>query len=184
MAPVLDGVQPDVAGVAVEGQRRDWRRRRGRSCAPARGRSAVRCPCPRACGPAASPKFPAVAGVDADHLMRAQGCRAPAPPAASPWCRDPARGRSRSAPALPALSMTSPIRTRSPRHLHVGAQHGRGDRRRSRVLRASAVARDGREQGGGEEERAGDHGHVPQRNMLAVDCIIWSAALTTLAFIS
>ena len=54
----------------------------------------------------------------------------------------------------------------------------------SRVCAKLPRSRKRGEQRGGEEERAGDHDQAPQRNMLAVDCIIWSAALTTLAFIS
>ena len=42
----------------------------------------------------------------------------------------------------------------------------------------------GREQGGGDEERASSHLKLPHRNSAEVVCIIWSAAPTTLAFIS
>jgi hypothetical protein len=44
--------------------------------------------------------------------------------------------------------------------------------------------RGGGKPGGGEEEGAKGHVEYPQRNSAVVDCIIWSAALITLAFIS
>ena len=42
----------------------------------------------------------------------------------------------------------------------------------------------GDEQSGGGEQGAYRHHQLPQRNSAEVVCIIWSAALTTLAFIS
>ncbi len=42
----------------------------------------------------------------------------------------------------------------------------------------------GGEQGGSKEKRTGNHHQLPQRNSAVVDCIIWSAAVITFAFIS
>ncbi|MBA7696198.1 hypothetical protein ES703_104841 [subsurface metagenome] len=63
----------------------------------------------------------------------------------------------------------------------IGAQAGSGDDF-AFFLREGA-GRAG-EEGEGDEERAGDHEHHPQRNICEVACSIWSAAETTLAFIS
>jgi len=65
---------------------------------------------------------------------------------------------------------------------NIGAQHRRGEEIVARLRRCGRGSN--REHGEGEGERAEHHHHLPQRNILAVDCIIWSAALTTLAFIS
>ncbi|OIQ69546.1 hypothetical protein GALL_488490 [mine drainage metagenome] len=65
---------------------------------------------------------------------------------------------------------------------NIGAKHGSRDG----VLAGLRECRraSGGEQGGGKEKRAGGHHQLLQRNSAVVDCIIWSAAVITLAFIS
>ena len=63
---------------------------------------------------------------------------------------------------------------------------GTKHRNRDGVLAGLREGRHGRggEQGGGDEKRTSSHHQLPQRNSAVADCIIWSAAVITFAFIS
>ena len=122
-----------------------------------------------------------VAGVDADHLMRAQGVehlRHRQRAGGAEIRRAIDRDLGRAAGIVDEVADPHDIVGDG----DVGAQH----RCRDHVVAGLRQGRCGGrgEQGGGEQEGAGDHHELPQRNRLEVDCSIWSAALTTLAFIS
>ena len=148
----------------------------------ARARSRSRCPCSSSVRASRVTEISLMsAGVDADHLMRAQR-------------GEHLRGRQRAGGAEVGRADRSRSARRSRRcrrgrrsarrrrDRDAGAQHRRRDAssrlcaERPRRVAASRA----------ERERASDadHRHLPQRNRLAVDCSIWSAALMTLAFIS
>ncbi len=78
--------------------------------------------------------------------------------------------------------MTSPIRTRSPDTVTLARSAGAA--MRSLRVCAKAAAGEAASKARARQSVRAVMVITPQRNMAVVDCSIWSAALTTLAFIS
>ena len=178
----VGGFQPQVLHVAVEGQSEVGG---VAEAVPVLQRAGDRSLDVLAFERAGQPRdrnLPEIAGVDADHLMRAQRGQNPVHrhrAGGSEIRRAVDRDLRRRAGIVDDVADPHQIAG----HRDVGAQHRCCDHVVAGLRRGGR--RRGHEQGEGEGERAKHrHHHLPQRNMLAVDCIIWSAALTTLAFIS
>jgi hypothetical protein len=177
----IGGVQPDIAGVAVEGQAEIGGLAEAIPALQRMGDGeldVLALQRPRQPGDG---NLPEVAGVDADHLVRAQRGQHPVDrqrPCHAEIRRAIDRDCSRGAGVVDDVADPHQVA----RYRDIGAQH----RRRDGVVAGLAQCGRGRggEQGDGEGKRTDDHFQRPQRNILEVDCSIWSAALMTLAFIS